>query len=80
MGVVLTVAITEALEDALVILALIPQSYSSALVGTGLAAVLVLGLTGALKSRIARIRLPHLKFFLSSLLFSWPPFGHWKFS
>jgi uncharacterized membrane protein len=70
MGVVLTVAITEALEDALVILALIPQSYSSALVGTGLAAVLVLGLTGALKSRIARIRLPHLKFFLSSLLFS----------
>ncbi|MCG3108144.1 hypothetical protein L3N51_00425 [Metallosphaera sp. J1] len=70
MGVVLVVAITEALEDALVALALIPQSYSSTLLGTGISAVLVLGLTALLKNQIARIRLPHLKFVLSSLLFS----------
>ncbi|ABP95671.1 MULTISPECIES: membrane protein [Metallosphaera] len=70
MGVVLVVAITEALEDALVALALIPQSYSSTLLGTGISAILVLGLTALLKNQIARIRLPHLKFVLSSLLFS----------
>ena len=70
MGVVLVVAITEALEDALVALALIPQSYSSTLLGTGISAILVLGLTALLKNQIARIRLPHLKFVLSLLLFS----------
>lgn len=70
MSVVLVVAITEALEDALVALALIPQSYSSTLLGTGISAILVLGLTALLKNQIARIRLPHLKFVLSSLLFS----------
>ena len=70
MGVVLVVAITEALEDALVALALIPQSYSSTLLGTGISAILVLGLTALLKNQIARIRIPHLKFVLSSLLFS----------
>ncbi|MEM4746045.1 MAG: hypothetical protein QXF40_01685, partial [Metallosphaera sp.] len=33
-------------------------------------AILVLSLTALLKSQISRIRLPQLKFFLSSLLFS----------
>ncbi|AWS00150.1 hypothetical protein [Metallosphaera hakonensis] len=70
LGVVFVVAVTEALEDALVALALIPQSYSSTLIGTGISAILVLGLTALLKNQIARIRLPHLKFILSSLLFS----------
>ncbi|GGP21989.1 membrane protein [Thermocladium modestius] len=69
-GVVLAVSATEALEAALVIIALIPKSYSSALLGTLIAAGAVVLLTIALKDQIARIRLPHLKFVLSSLLFS----------
>ncbi|MEM4080262.1 MAG: hypothetical protein QXY37_02960 [Metallosphaera sp.] len=70
MGVVFVVALTEAFEDALVVLALMPQSYTSTLAGTAISAILVLSLTALLKSQISRIRLPQLKFFLSSLLFS----------
>jgi len=69
-GVVFTVSAVEGLEAALVILALIPQSYSSALLGATIAGILVIILTATLKAQIARIRLPHLKFVLSSLLFS----------
>ncbi|QKQ99191.1 hypothetical protein GWK48_01180 [Metallosphaera tengchongensis] len=69
-GVVLVISMTEAFEDSLVALALIPQSYYSTLLGTGIAVVLVLALTALLKNKIAKIRLPHLKFVLSSLLFS----------
>ena len=69
-GVVFTVSIVEGLEAALVILALIPKSYSSALLGATLAGILVVILTAILKAQIAKIRLPHLKFVLSSLLFS----------
>ncbi len=73
---------TEALEAALVIIALIPKSYSSALLGTLIAAGgAVVLLTIALKDQIARIRLPHLKFVLSSLLFSLGTmWGGWRYS
>jgi len=69
-GVVFTVSAVEGLEAALVILALIPKSYSSALLGAVIAGILVVILTATLREQIARIRLPHLKFVLSSLLFS----------
>ncbi|WP_338598273.1 hypothetical protein V6M85_06955 [Sulfolobus tengchongensis] len=69
-SVVLTVSAIEGLEASLVILALLPQSYISALMGTLLAIMLVVILTALLKSQVARIRLPHLKFVLSALLFS----------
>ncbi|ADX83826.1 hypothetical protein GO599_08300 [Sulfolobus islandicus] len=70
LSVVFTVSAIEGFEAALVILALIPQSYSSALMGAILASFLVVILTAILKSQVARIRLPHLKFVLSALLFS----------
>lgn len=69
-GVVFTVSAVEGLEASLVILALIPKSYSSALIGAVIAGVLVIILTAIMKAQIAKIRLPHLKFVLSSLLFS----------
>jgi len=69
-GVVFAVSVTEAFEAALVIVALIPKSYFSALSGTLIAGGSVVALTIALKDQIAKIRLPHLKFVLSSLLFS----------
>ncbi|EZQ07041.1 membrane protein [Candidatus Acidianus copahuensis] len=67
---VFVVGATEAFEAGLVIIALIPQSFSSALLGTITGAVAVIGLTAALKSRIMRIRVPQLKFVLSALLFA----------
>ncbi|BFI76938.1 hypothetical protein [Sulfurisphaera ohwakuensis] len=69
-GVVFTISAVEGLEAALVILALIPQSYFSALLGTIISGILVVILTALLKAQIAKIRLPHLKFVLSALLFS----------
>lgn len=69
-GMVFAVSVTEAFEAALVIVALIPKSYFSALSGTLIAGGSVVALTIALKDQIAKIRLPHLKFVLSSLLFS----------
>ncbi|AAY81123.1 membrane protein [Sulfolobus acidocaldarius] len=66
---VFVVSATEALEAGLVILALIPQSFSSALLGTGIAVIIVIALTIALRSQIMKIRVPHLKFVLSALLF-----------
>nr|WP_126451341.1 hypothetical protein [Sulfodiicoccus acidiphilus] len=69
LAVVYTVSVTESFEAALVLIALIPQSYSSALVGAATASAVVIGLTAALKAQIMRIRLPHLKLILSSLLF-----------
>ena len=69
-GMVFAVSVTEAFEAALVIVALIPKSYFSALSGTLIAEGSVVALTIALKDQIAKIRLPHLKFVLSSLLFS----------
>ncbi|MCI2414450.1 MAG: hypothetical protein MPF33_04235 [Candidatus Aramenus sp.] len=68
--VVFTVAATEAFEAALVVISLIPQSFSSALLGTALASLLVIALTYALKARIMKIRVPQLKLVLSALLFS----------
>lgn len=52
------------------LIALIPRSYSSTLIGTLSAAALVVILTTIIKDQIARIRLPHLKYVLSALLFS----------
>ncbi|MBW9141563.1 MAG: hypothetical protein K1T65_07780 [Candidatus Aramenus sp.] len=68
--VVFTVAATEAFEAALVVISLIPQSFSSALLGTALASLLVVALTYALKAKIMKIRVPQLKLVLSALLFS----------
>ncbi|BCU70220.1 hypothetical protein [Stygiolobus caldivivus] len=68
--VVFTISAVEALEAALVILALIDQDYMSSLLGAISASVIVMILTYLLKSQIARIRLPHMKFVLSALLFS----------
>ena len=68
--VVFTISVIEALEAALVILALIGESYVSSLLGTITASVIVVILTYVLKSQISRIRLPHMKFVLSALLFS----------
>lgn len=70
LAVVFTVSAIEAFEAALVLIALIPRSYSSALIGTLLAAAIVVVLTALIKDQIARIRLPHLKYVLSALLFS----------
>jgi len=67
---VYVVGFTEALEAGLVILALIPQSYISALTGTLLASILVIALLFALKAQIMKIRVPQLKYVLSALLFS----------
>lgn len=69
-GVVFTVSAIEGLEASLVILALLPQSYLSALYGAILAGIIVVILTAIMKAQISRIRLPHLKFVLSALLFS----------
>ncbi|WP_069806667.1 hypothetical protein [Vulcanisaeta thermophila] len=69
-AVVFTVSAIEAFEAALVLIALIPRSYTSTLMGTLLAALIVIILTTLIRDRIARIRLPHLKFALSALLFS----------
>ncbi|AOL16473.1 hypothetical protein BFU36_06915 [Sulfolobus sp. A20] len=66
---VFVVSATEALEAGLVILALIPQSFSSTLLGTLIAVVVVIALTIALRAQIMKIRVPHLKFVLSALLF-----------
>ncbi|KUO80977.1 MAG: hypothetical protein AT718_10875 [Vulcanisaeta sp. JCHS_4] len=70
LAVVFTVSAIEAFEAALVLIALIPRSYASALVGTLIASAIVIVLTVLIKDQIARIRLPHLKYVLSSLLFS----------
>ena len=70
LAVAFTVSAVEAFEAALVLIALIPKSYFSALVGTVAAALLVAALTIAIRNQVARIRLPHLKYFLSALLFS----------
>ncbi|ADN50955.1 conserved hypothetical protein [Vulcanisaeta distributa DSM 14429] len=70
LAVVFTVSAIEAFEAALVLIALIPRSYSSTLIGTLLAAAIVVILTAVIKDQIARIRLPHLKYVLSALLFS----------
>ncbi|BDC17172.1 hypothetical protein [Acidianus sp. HS-5] len=67
---VYVVGFTEALEAGLVILALIPQSYISALTGTLLASIIVIALLFILKAQIMKIRVPHLKYVLSALLFS----------
>ena len=69
-SVVFTISAVEGLEAGLVILALIPKSYSSALLGAVTAGGLVIILTAIMKAQVAKIRLPHLKFVLSSLLFS----------
>jgi uncharacterized membrane protein len=70
LAVVFTVSAIEAFEAALVLIALIPRSYASALIGTLIASAIVIVLTALIKDQIARIRLPHLKYVLSSLLFS----------
>ena len=70
LAVVFTVSAVEAFEAALVLIALIPKGYFSALTGTLIAAIAVIALTIALKDQISRIRLPHLKYVLSALLFS----------
>lgn len=70
LAVVYTVSVTESVEAALVIISLMPRSYSSSLLGFSAAAVAVIGLAAALRSQIMRIRLPHLKLVLSALLFS----------
>ncbi|BDB99961.1 hypothetical protein [Saccharolobus caldissimus] len=70
LSVVFTISAVEGLEASLVILALIPQSYLSSLLGTISAVFIVVALTAALKSQVAKVRLPHLKFVLSALLFS----------
>lgn len=70
LSVVFTISAVEGLEASLVILALIPQSYLSSLLGTISAIFIVVALTAALKSQVAKVRLPHLKFVLSALLFS----------
>lgn len=67
---VFVVSLTEAFEAGLVILALIPQSFSSSLFGTVASIVVLIPLAIALKSRLMRIRVPQLKFVLSALLFS----------
>jgi Predicted membrane protein len=69
LAVVYTVSVTESFEAALVLVALIPQSYSSTLLGASIASAAVVALTAALKAQIMKIRLPHLKLVLSSLLF-----------
>ncbi|MFP3347404.1 MAG: hypothetical protein RXR17_08245 [Sulfolobaceae archaeon] len=68
--VVFTISAVEALEAALVIIALMGEDYYASLLGTIIASIIVIVLTYILKSQIARIRLPHMKFFLSALLFS----------
>jgi uncharacterized membrane protein len=70
LAVVFTVSAIEAFEAALVLIALIPKSYASTLMGTLIAAAVVVVLTALIKNQVARIRLPHLKYVLSSLLFS----------
>lgn len=70
LAVVFTVSAIEAFEAALVLIALIPKSYASTLMGTLIAAAVVVVLTALIKNQVARIRLPHLKYILSSLLFS----------
>ncbi|ARM76666.1 hypothetical protein [Acidianus manzaensis] len=67
---VFVVGATEALEAGLVLLALIPQSYISSLLGAVLSVVILIPLAIALKSRLMKIRVPQLKFVLSALLFS----------
>lgn len=67
---VYVIGFTEALEAGLVILALIPQSYISALIGSLLASVIVIVLLIILKTQIVKIRVPQLKYVLSVLLFS----------
>ncbi len=53
LAVVFTVSAIEAFEAALVLIALIPRSYSSTLIGTLLAAAIVVILTAVIKDQIA---------------------------
>lgn len=64
------VGVLEALEASLVILALIPISLTSSLVGAIAGGLLVSGISLAIKDQVKRIRPPYLKLGISALLFT----------
>lgn len=64
------VGVIEALEASLVILALIPISLTSSLVGAIAGGLLVSGISLAIKDQVKRIRPPYLKLGISALLFT----------
>ncbi len=71
-----SVGLTEALEDAIVLVALLPESYGSAAAGFAVGAALVAGLTYVMKEGVMRIRVALLKAFVSSMLLTFSAFWY----
>ncbi|MGC9071200.1 MAG: hypothetical protein ACP5HK_00665 [Acidilobus sp.] len=71
-----SVGLTEALEDAIVLVALLPESYGSATIGFVIGVFLVSVLTYLLKEGVSRIRVALLKVFVSSMLLTFSAFWY----
>lgn len=71
-----SVGATEALEAAIVILALLPESYASAALGFAVGVALVAVLAYFLKQNILRIRVALLKNFVSAMLLTFSAFWY----
>ncbi len=71
-----SVGATEALEDAIVLVALLPESYASATSGFLVGVVMVAALTYAMKEGVSRIRVALLKAFVSSMLLTFAAFWY----
>ncbi|MGC9210522.1 MAG: hypothetical protein ACP5FT_04590 [Acidilobus sp.] len=71
-----SVGLTEALEDAIVLVALLPESYGSATMGFIAGVAIVAVLTYFLKEGVSRIRVALLKVFVSSMLLTFSAFWY----
>ena len=71
-----SVGATEALEDAIVLVALLPESYASAATGFLVGVALVAALTYVMKEGVSRIRVALLKAFVSSMLLTFAAFWY----
>ncbi len=69
-----SVGVTEALETAIVLEGLLPESYSSTALGFGIGAIAVALLTYVMKEGITRIRVAALKNFVSAMLLTFAAF------
>lgn len=71
-----SVGATEALEAAIVLIALLPESYASAAAGFAAGVLVVAVLTYLMKEAIARIRVALLKNFVSAMLLTFSAFWY----
>ncbi|MDP8003023.1 MAG: hypothetical protein ACP5I6_01660 [Caldisphaera sp.] len=71
-----TVGLIESLEAAIVLIALLPISFSSTFLGFIIAIILIIMIGYILKEKISKIRVPLMKLFVSSLLLSFSLFWY----